>query len=64
MKTLNEKKGYARAITILEKDHELRKQLDGNDPSLMGLLLALNCLRLYENQPYPGEKQGRIKSHG
>lgn len=61
MKTLNEKKGYARAIAILEKDHEIRKSINGNDPCLMGLLLALNCLRLYEGQPYPGEKQGRIR---
>jgi hypothetical protein len=51
------KNTYARALTILEKDHELRKSINPHDPSLLGLLLAINCLRLYQVQPYPGEKQ-------
>lgn len=64
MKTLGEKKGYARALRILEEDQKIREAI-GEDPHnefamLAGLKLAINILKNHQGQPYPGEKKWRL----
>ena len=58
MKTSGEKKGYARAIKILEEEYILRKPLHPEE-QMTGFILALNLLRLYSGREFPGEKKWR-----
>ena len=64
METEKEKRGYLRAIAILEKDLELRQAINPSDPALTGLLLALSCLRLYQDKPYIEEKSHGLRKTG